>query len=202
MMPLVRSALEGAGILAMSIAGAIVYGIAHDLITTRICLEYFTIGHPPVWGGTHDPTVLAFTWGVIATWWAGAIIGIPLALAAQVGRLPRRSAASMVRPIVVLLCAMAAIATAAGIVSFEWYRNPAGALLDPLTSGIPIQAQPAFMVDLWIHLASYGAGFFGGIVLIGWVLVRRYRAEVKRRLEARGLGDPVFAAIVSQGPRA
>ncbi len=32
----------------MSVAAAIAYGIAHDQITVRICLEYFTIGHSKV----------------------------------------------------------------------------------------------------------------------------------------------------------
>ena len=60
--------LESLKIVGLCIAAAIVYGILHDQITARICVEYFSVAHPPVWGGIDDPTLLAFTWGVIATW--------------------------------------------------------------------------------------------------------------------------------------
>ena len=76
-------------IVALCIGAAVVYGIAHDQITARICVEYFTIGHPPVFA-TDDPTLLGLGWGVIATWWVGLMLGIFLALAARAGRRPPR----------------------------------------------------------------------------------------------------------------
>jgi hypothetical protein len=57
------------------------YGIVHDQITARICIEYFTVFHPPVFR-TENPTLLGLGWGVIATWWLGAIMGVLLATAA------------------------------------------------------------------------------------------------------------------------
>ena len=54
-------------IVLMSVAAAIAYGIAHDQVTVRICLEYFTIGHEPVFP-TRNPTLLAIGWGIIAGW--------------------------------------------------------------------------------------------------------------------------------------
>src|SRR5436190_782619 len=62
------------GIIAMCTGAAIVYGVVHDQVTARVCVEYFTIGHPPVFG-TDDPTLLGLGWGVIATWWVGAVGG-------------------------------------------------------------------------------------------------------------------------------
>ena len=44
----------------------------------------FTIGHPPVFA-TDDPTLLGLGWGVIASWWVGLLLGIPLALVARAG---------------------------------------------------------------------------------------------------------------------
>lgn len=52
-------------IVLLCIGSAIGYGIAHDQITARVCVEYFTIGHPRVFD-TESPTLLALGWGVIA----------------------------------------------------------------------------------------------------------------------------------------
>src|SRR5579872_5436293 len=63
----------------------------------RICVEYFTIRHAPVFG-TQDPTLMGLGWGIFATWWAGLRLGIPTDLAALVGKRPKRGEASLVRP--------------------------------------------------------------------------------------------------------
>src|SRR3954465_1193790 len=94
-------------IVLLSILAAVVYGIVHDQVTARICVEYFTVGHPPVFN-TESPTLLGLGWGVIATWWVGLILGVPLAIAARAGRRPKRSAAGLVPRILVLLGCMAA----------------------------------------------------------------------------------------------
>jgi len=41
-------------------------GIAHDEITVRVCAEYFTIAHPPLFP-TASRTLLAACWGIAAT---------------------------------------------------------------------------------------------------------------------------------------
>ena len=40
--------METIKIILMEVAAAIVYGILHDQITARVCVEYFTIGHAPI----------------------------------------------------------------------------------------------------------------------------------------------------------
>ena len=54
--------MESAKILILSVAAAIAYGIVHDQVTAHLCVEYFTIGHPPVFP-TQNPTLLAFAQG-------------------------------------------------------------------------------------------------------------------------------------------
>jgi len=54
--------MEAVMIVICAVLGAISYGVIHDQITVRICLEYFTIGHPPVFDTT-SPTLLALGWG-------------------------------------------------------------------------------------------------------------------------------------------
>ncbi len=71
-------------IVVLSILACVTYGVIHDQITARICVEYFTIGHPQIIA-SESPTMLGFVWGVIATWWVGAILGVLLATAARIG---------------------------------------------------------------------------------------------------------------------
>ena len=54
--------VETVKIVLLCIAAAVVYGILHDQVTARVCVEYFTIGHPPVFN-TDSPTLLALGWG-------------------------------------------------------------------------------------------------------------------------------------------
>jgi hypothetical protein len=161
-------------IFFLSIRAAIVYGIAHDQVTARLCVEYFTVAHPPVFA-THDPTLLALGWGTIATWWVGAILGLPLALAAQLGPWPRRSAASLLRPILVLLAVMACSALLAGTIGYLAAVHGRLSLREPFASRIPPLRHARFLADAFAHLASYNVGFLGGILLVLWVLVSRRR---------------------------
>ena len=87
-----KYSMQAMAIVALSILAAVCYGVLHNQITARVCIEYFTIGHPQVLSvATNSPTVLGFVWGVIATWWVGLALGIPLALAARIGVRPKKS---------------------------------------------------------------------------------------------------------------
>ncbi len=83
------------GIILMCILAAVAYGIAQDQIAARVCVEYFTIGHPPIFD-TDDPTFLGLGWDIIATWWVGLLLGVPLAIVARVGSRPKRSLNSLI----------------------------------------------------------------------------------------------------------
>src|SRR6266566_3553662 len=109
--------MQALGIVIVSILAAVIYGIAHDQVTARICVEYFTIGHPPVFA-TDDPTLLAIGWGTIATWWVGALLGVPLAIAARAGSRPKRDLKSLIRPIATLMAVNALCATMAGAIGW------------------------------------------------------------------------------------
>jgi H+/Cl- antiporter ClcA len=169
--------MKSVGIVLGCVIAAVVYGIIHDQITARICIEYFTIGHPPVFD-TDDPTLLGVGWGVIATWWVGLLLGVPLALAARAGSRPTRSARSLVRPVVLLLMVMALCALIAGIAG--WFLAQTGTILlsGPLAQRVPVERHVSFLADAWAHLASYLVGFVGGIVTIVAVWRSRGRAVI------------------------
>jgi hypothetical protein len=156
--------VESLKILFLCIAAAIVYGVMHDQITARVCIEYFTVFHPPVFQ-TQSPTLLGIGWGIIATWWVGASLGVLLALFARAGSRPKLSAVALFRPIGKLLLVMAACAATSGLTGYFLARN--GLIVPPMwvASGIPPSAHARFMADWWAHSASYAVGFFGGIVL-------------------------------------
>lgn len=164
-------------IISLSIAAAVVYGIVHDQVTARICVEYFTIGHPPIFG-TDPPTLLGLGWGVIATWWVALLLGVPLAFAAGCGRRPVFPVRRLVRPLVVLLGCMACTAIIAGVLGHLAASGRVVVLFEPLASRVPAERHVAFLTDLWAHCASYASGFLGGLVLIRWVwLVRAKLAD-------------------------
>lgn len=94
--------MQAFAIVALCLVASVVYGVLHDQVTARVCVEYFTIGHPPIFR-TESPTLLGLGWGIIATWWVGVGLGIPLAIAARVGGRPKRDAKSLVQPVLVLL---------------------------------------------------------------------------------------------------
>ncbi len=180
--------MQAVAIVVLCIASAVVYGILHDQITARVCVEYFTMGHPPVFA-TESPTLLGIGWGIIATWWVGLLLGIPLALAARVGRRPKQGVRSLARPVATLLLAMGVCALLAGSVGFVLGTSGAVYLLEPLASRVPEARHARFLADLSAHSASYLVGFIGGIIVI--VSVWRSRARpIADAAQPRAAADP------------
>ncbi|WP_165230970.1 hypothetical protein [Aquisphaera insulae] len=59
--------MQALGVVVVCIATAVLYGILHDQVTARICLDYFTVAHPPVFA-TESPTWLGAGWGIVRVW--------------------------------------------------------------------------------------------------------------------------------------
>lgn len=170
--------MESLKIIGLCILCCVIYGILHDQVTARICVEYFTIGHAPVFP-TADPTLLALGWGVIATWWVGVLLGIPMAFFARIGSLPKIRARELVRPLSILMVCSAAFAVLAGIIGFVAARNGWVFLIGPMARQVPKDKHVPFLVDLWAHNASYAAGFVGGVILMGFIWRWRLVAKTK-----------------------
>ncbi len=162
-------------IVLMCVVAAVCYGVVHDQITARVCVEYFTVGHPPLFG-TDDPTLLGIGWGVLATWWVGLLLGIPLAMVARAGSRPKRSAGTLVRPVAWLMAVTAVSALGAGLTGWLLARGGAVFLVGPIARAVPANRHVPFLADLWAHSASYLVGFVGGIVFMAWVWRARGRA--------------------------
>src|SRR5207245_11301598 len=98
--------MEFLKIVGLGVLAAVSYGIIHDQITARVCVEYFTIGHPPLIPST-SPTLLAFAWGVVATWWVGLPLAFTLSCAARRGHRAMLLAAHLTPLTLLLLCTKA-----------------------------------------------------------------------------------------------
>jgi hypothetical protein len=169
--------MQGLRIVGLSLFAAVSYGIIHDQITARICVEYFTIGHPPLFPTT-SPTLLAFGWGVVATWWVGLALGILLAAAARLGQRRKLTVRQLRRPILVLLLSMGVVASIAGVGGGILAASGKVWLPPALANRLAVDRQVPFLVDLWMHSASYASGLVGGLALTLWTWRQRGRGVV------------------------
>ncbi|HKD35732.1 MAG TPA: hypothetical protein VKB78_03000 [Pirellulales bacterium] len=168
-------------IVVMSILAAVIYGILHDQVTARICIEYFTIGHPdlgrPEIFHSNNPTVIGIAWGFVATWWVGLMLGVPLAIAARAGRWPKRTARSLVRPIAMLMAVNAVCAFIAGFAG--WIAASRGANAEVVSFLSPEKRVP-FIAVWYAHQSSYAVGFIGGVIVLSLIFYWRVKAGSRR----------------------
>ena len=162
-------------ILMLCVVSAVAYGIVHDQFTAHLCVEYFTVAHPAVFATT-SPWLQGLGWGLIATWWVGAILGVILAISARAGSWWKVNARELVRPLLILMTVTALAATICGVLGFLLYRAHVVGIAG-WEEEIPVEKHAAFSADIWTHLASYAVGFVGGIVLSVRTLWVRWRSS-------------------------
>jgi hypothetical protein len=166
--------LAQAKIILFCVFAAIVYGIAHDQITARVCVEYFTVAHPRV-VATDSPTVLGLVWGILATWWVGAALGALLAMVSQSPGLPPVPMSVIVRRVGILLGVMALGATAAGFVGYELSVRSIITLTDEFAWRVPVAQHHRFLAAGFAHGASYLIGIAGGAWIVFRIWIQRGR---------------------------
>jgi hypothetical protein len=170
-------------IVVFSTGAAIAYGLIHDQVTAHLCVEYFSVAHPPVFATT-SPFLLALGWGIIATWWVGLPLGLGLAAAARIGPAPRLGLTELRSPVVRLMIASAIAAIICGAIGAILVASGRAPVPDGWGAIIPPAKQVAFSADAWAHLASYAVGIVGGIFVIGQTIWRRIRSPAKRAKSA------------------
>lgn len=209
--------MQALKIILLCIASAVVYGICHDQVTARVCVEYFTVAHTPLFD-TESPTLLAIYFGTAATWWVGLIFGVLAALVSRAASWPKLDAAHWIRPIACLLVVMAAASLLAGITGHQLAKASGFVLPEPFGPRVPKGRHALFFADSMAHLAAYGVGLLGGLILCAGVLIQRFRTAraatsandrtarvelltepwvvVVSRWTARTIGIPLFALLV------
>ncbi len=167
--------IEFAKIVVLGVVAAVCYGVLHDQVTARVCVEYFTIGHPPIFG-TDSRTLLAIGWGVLGTWRLGVMLGLVTAAFARLGSRPGISARQLIGPVAVLIGCVALLSLVFGIAGFLALSRGLTSLDATLASGVPESVHPRFAADLWSHRAAYMSSYFGSVVL--WARIARCRRRL------------------------
>jgi hypothetical protein len=131
-------------------------GIAVDLVTANVAVEYFTVYHPHV-VDSQSPWVMAIVWGVGASWWFGLIVAALLwwMNSRRVDPLPRRRVVRMVvRAMVLLWLVMMGIVV--GVYAI-------GGLVPAEDRGPSFESDRRLMAVAMSHATEY---FLGGILTV------------------------------------
>lgn len=155
--------------MVLSILAAVSYGVVHDQVTVRVYLEYFSLGHEPVFETT-DPTLLALGFGTLASWWLGLLLAVPLLLAARVGSRPKLGWRDLLKPIAILLLMIGFTAFIAGLVGFGMGRTGLGSLLEATPARVPQSMQARYLADAFAHTTAYAVGVLEGGLVCLWTL--------------------------------
>ncbi len=197
-----KEILEDSKIMIGAILAAIAYGIGNDQVTARVCPEYFTEGFHKnmlqrnvLYGNklaahmmkVTNPTKIGLYWGVMATWWFGALLGAPTVLAARLGKWPKIAMKDLIKPLGVGLAFLYAMSAAAG--GYGYLASKNGWLSSGMRQNIrlaagntPSSAMHRYTADAFAHHVGYFGGALVAVGLIGWTLRERYkRAQDEKR---------------------
>lgn len=173
--------MENVKIVGLGVAACVVYGVAHDMITAHLCVEYFTLDHPTV-VPTDRPVLLALAWGVLATWWMGAVLGLLLAAAARWGRYEKLSARELLPSVLRLMALAGVCAFLAGVLGYwasdVWEFH--GYSFNP--EWATAEQTPRYWAVAFAHTASYATGVVGGVGLAVKTWLRRRKLGTRREL--------------------
>ena len=131
-------------IVLLSVLAACSYGVIHDQITARLCIEYFTVAHPPLFH-TGSTTLLALCWGVAATAGIGAALGVVLAMVSQSDGPTPYPISRLRRSLLLLLAIMAGSAFLAGVAGYQLSHGGFISIPSGLAGVLPAQQHDRFM---------------------------------------------------------
>jgi hypothetical protein len=151
-------------IIGITTLAACAYGTAHDQITVRICAEYFTVAHPPIFRVESIP-LLALYWGLAATAPFGLAFGLILARVSTSGPAPVTPIPHLIRAILKLLALMAFTAALSGGCAYWLTQHRWISLPQSFAQTIDDCTSERFMATWLAHGASYAVGTFGGAAL-------------------------------------
>jgi hypothetical protein len=143
---------------------SVCYGIIHDMITAHLCVEYFTIGHPTVIE-SDSPVLLALVWGVIATWWAGLLMGILIVAFNSIGTYPSLEYRQIIRLVLKLICIMFILAIVAGLIGYVLSEQNVIYLIPKLANRIDTSSHSRFLAAGWMHVTSYLTALIGTFII-------------------------------------
>lgn len=180
-----RELRQIANLVLLAVATAVATGICLDTMTTTICLEYFTKGfHYEMAKKTdlgkwvlNSNSKLAhiFHWGVLASWWVGAILSIPLVLSCRLFGQRRYSAKNVAGAASLLVAVVLFLAMIAGLLAWFLAKDEGVLeLCEDLGYSPPSNVMARrYFVCLSMHQVVYGSGALLGACLCILIIVRR-----------------------------
>lgn len=147
------------------------YGIVHDLMSTQVCLEYFTVHHPPVFA-TQNPLLLALAWGVYATFWMGAILGLLLGGVAVYGKAPILPARAIRKPLILGLAGLLVFAILSWLVIYA-IGGYAIQLAQSQGKNPPSELDRRLVSSAVAHMVSYSGSVVLAVLLSAWIIWKR-----------------------------
>lgn len=186
-------------IVCLCVAAACALGVALDQVTTRICFEYFSEGfHKIMMEGSwiekflnrypENCTVWGITWGILASWWVGAILGVLLGIVSIVGPWPRPSFRRCTMLVVACVLFTALAVSSLSAFGMSYYletidRREVVAMCSEYEFYIAANAEKLsealekigrrYLLCGYIHELAYLVGGLDGICLVALVLGRR-----------------------------
>ena len=184
-------------ILASVILLSWTYGIAHDEITCRLSPEYFTLGHPILFGIT-APGAMALLWGTLATVPMAILVGTLLAATAVTPReRPAEPLHVIVTGVLLILSAMALGAAAAGFAVWTVGQHVALPLPHAWKDALEPDRILPFATAWAAHSTSYAVAFAGSTILITRIWRRRGRPRFIDPWPSKPGEALRFAAIIA-----
>lgn len=143
-------------------------GVALDLVTAHVAVEYFTVHHPHV-VDSESPIVMALIWGIGASWWFGLIAAIPLWWVNCRRTIPLAQAR------IVAMVAKALAVTWAIMMAMLVGFYSVGSLVPDRHRGPNFEHDRRLMAVALTHMTEYVLGAIVAIVLV--VRIVRLRVE-------------------------
>lgn len=157
--------------LAACTVVAILFGVAHDLVTAHVSTPYFTVHHPKV-VDSDSAVVMALVWGFLATFWVGLGAGILLAMANLMGRWPRLGWREILHRFMRLTVGLWASSMIVLIASYALIS-----LIPQDKRGPGFESDHRLMSVAITHQWSYFAAALTTLGLAIWVILRRKASQ-------------------------
>ena len=158
----------------VGVVASIGYGLIHDQITIRICPEYFTVWHPHL-VDTSNLTVVALAWGVVATWWMGAFLGLMIGLASTIGRLPLAPRSMILKAYAWIMGLSGLLAILVGVLTWQFVARAPSSIAGARISAMSADTQHRFVTDLAIHNTSYNVAALAAFIASIVIVLKRFR---------------------------
>lgn len=169
MVSTLTSLLSELKFLGFTVAIAVLYGIAHDMVTAHLAVEYFT-EHRVRIIPSESPVAMAFLWGFLATFWVGALGAALLMGANGLGRWPNLEFAPIRTALVRMVMVLYGLAMGVlfGVLQFT-------TSIPENQRGPDFESNRRLMAVALTHEFSYAGAAIGFVGLAFWIGFKRKR---------------------------